>query len=67
MPIPFIYSVQCHHVICFQFQFRFYGEEVVKAAIEAKTHYLDICGEPMVSCFNGSSIRDLICFTFSLL
>jgi short subunit dehydrogenase-like uncharacterized protein len=26
--------------------FRFYGEEVVKAALEARTHYLDISGEP---------------------
>ncbi|XP_063713664.1 saccharopine dehydrogenase-like oxidoreductase [Symsagittifera roscoffensis] len=26
--------------------FRFYGEEVVKAALEAKTHYMDVSGEP---------------------
>ena len=26
--------------------YRFYGEQVVKACVEAGTHYLDITGEP---------------------
>lgn len=29
--------------------YRFYGEAVVKACVEAKTDYLDISGEPHVS------------------
>lgn len=29
-------------------QFRFYGEQMVKACVQAKTHYMDVSGEPEV-------------------
>ena len=35
------------HVFSF-LQYRFYGEQVVKACIENGAHHLDISGEPQV-------------------
>jgi short subunit dehydrogenase-like uncharacterized protein len=34
-------------------QYRFYGEQVVKACVEGGAHHLDISGEPAVSSGNG--------------
>lgn len=38
---------QCS-TLSLSFQYRFYGEPVVKACIENGAHYIDICGEPQV-------------------
>ena len=37
-----------HKVDLFISQYRFYGEQVVKAAVENGCHHLDISGEPEV-------------------
>ena len=39
-------------------QYRFYGEQIVKACIEAGTHYVDISGEPHVRSGIGFSLID---------
>ena len=40
--------VEQFSVCSLSFQYRFYGEPVVKACIENGAHYIDICGEPQV-------------------
>ena len=46
-------------------QYRFFGEQVVKAAIDSKTHYVDISGEPQVS--NTVFAIWILCIGFSCL
>lgn len=37
------------YVLHLIFQYRFYGEQVVRACVEGGAHHLDISGEPAVS------------------
>ena len=44
------FKVEFKIFFLFLFQYRFYGEQVVKACIENGAHHLDISGEPQVYC-----------------
>ena len=51
--VMFLYKAKVKIIMCnFVHQYRFFGKQVVKAAVENGCHHLDVSGEPEVIRFH---------------